>query len=360
MQTIQNKEQFRQDLLSWYEREHRDLPWRKTSNPYYIWVSEVMLQQTRVDTVIPYYERFIEAFPTLEALAFAEEQDVLKLWEGLGYYSRARNLQTGARQVVEQFNGIVPNDRARISTLRGVGPYTAGAVLSIAYGIPEHAVDGNVMRVFSRLQRIEADIARAKNKKIFEEAVMDVISHEDPSSFNQAIMELGAVVCTPKNPHCFLCPVQSHCAAYEAGVQEQLPVKVKKTKVKRVTVVPYVFIDEAGHVLVRQRPEKGLLSNLWEFPYEEATKDNLDMMDRLIFDRYGVEVEGEPIEYEPYEHVFSHLRWFIYPKVVRVKGKLTRPEGYRVVDYATLQQLPKPVPVLRLIEQLETNELFST
>ena len=229
MQIIEKKDGFRDSLLSWYRREKRDLPWRKTSNPYYIWVSEVMLQQTRVDTVIPYYERFITKYPTMDDLANAEENELLKMWEGLGYYSRARNLQSGVREVVESYGGKIPNNRKEISKLKGVGPYTAGAVLSIAYGIPEHAVDGNVMRVISRLLLVEDDIALPKSKKIFENIIMDLIDPNDPSSFNQGLMELGATICTPR-PKCLLCPVRDYCSAFHEGRQEELPLNQEKIR----------------------------------------------------------------------------------------------------------------------------------
>ncbi len=238
MQLFERKleSEFRKALITWYLEEKRDLPWRRTSNPYHIWVSEVMLQQTRVDTVIPYYERFIEKFPTLADLAYAKEEDVLKLWEGLGYYSRARNLQTGVKEVVEGYGSKIPDNRKEISKLKGVGPYTAGAVLSIAFGVPEHAVDGNVMRVLSRLLLIEEDIAIPRTKKIFEDVVMMLIDKEDPSSFNQGLMELGATICTPR-PRCLLCPVREFCTAFHEGKQEDLPVKSKQVKMKTVPVI---------------------------------------------------------------------------------------------------------------------------
>ena len=181
-----------------------------------------MLQQTKVDTVIPYYERFIAKYPSLESLANAPEEELLKEWEGLGYYSRARNLQAGVKEVVEEYQSIVPSTRNEISKLKGVGPYTAGAVLSIAYGVPEHAVDGNVMRVLSRLLLIKEDIAKPKTKKIFEEAVMELIDEDNPSAFNQGLMELGAVICTPTKPKCLLCPVREYCTAFFEGMQEEL------------------------------------------------------------------------------------------------------------------------------------------
>ena len=221
---------FREDLINWFSEEKRDLPWRKSRDPYKIWVSEVMLQQTRVDTVIPYFNRFMEQFPSIEALSNAEEEKILKAWEGLGYYSRARNLHSAVKEVHEKYGGKVPDDPKEISSLKGVGPYTAGAILSIAYGKPEPAVDGNVMRVLSRVLSIWDDIAKSSTRKIFEEAVRALISHDNPSYFNQALMELGALVCTPTSPSCLLCPVREHCYAFHDGEQEELPVKTKGKK----------------------------------------------------------------------------------------------------------------------------------
>ncbi len=206
------------------------MPWRENRDPYRVWVSEVMLQQTRVDTVIPYFINFMREFPDLESLADADEEKLLKAWEGLGYYSRVRNLQTAVREVVAEYGGKVPETRKEISSLKGVGSYTAGAVLSIAYGMPEPAVDGNVMRVLSRVLLIEEDIAKQKTKRLFEDILYDLISTADPSAFNQGLMELGALVCTPRSPGCLLCPVRLHCRAYEAGVQDALPLKSKKEK----------------------------------------------------------------------------------------------------------------------------------
>ena len=349
---MQNIERFQKDLLHWYHQAKRDLPWRKTTNPYYIWVSEIMLQQTRVETVIPYYECFIQTFPRVEDLANSDEQEVLKLWEGLGYYSRARNLRLGAQQVVEKFDGIVPDTRKEILTIRGIGPYTAGAILSIAYGKPEHAVDGNVMRVMSRLFYLTDDISKAKSKKVFEEAVMKTIDEKDPSSFNQALMELGATTCTPKNPMCLLCPVNAHCAAFKEGVQEELPVKTKKTKVKEKIILPFVLTNEKNEVLVRQRPKEGLLANLWEFPFIEVSKNETI---RQAVDKMSEQLEVPIAPYregEPYKHIFSHLIWYITPIFAEVKG-LEDVEGMRWVTWEELQRLPLSVPVLKTIEQTE-------
>ena len=289
MQIIEKKDEFRNALLSWYNDEKRDLPWRRTSNPYYIWVSEVMLQQTRVDTVIPYYERFIARFPTMEALAKAEENDLLKMWEGLGYYSRARNLQAGVREVVENYGGEVPSNRKEISTLKGVGPYTAGAVLSIAFGVPEHAVDGNVMRVISRLLLIEEDITIPRTKKIFEDVVMDLIDTEDPSSFNQGLMELGATICTPR-PKCLLCPVRDFCSAFHEGQTRRITRSNEKKKMKIIPVASFAIQNRKGEWLLRKRPGKDLLANLWEFPMVEC-KDDKTPLEIFTNEHFGIDLK---------------------------------------------------------------------
>lgn len=228
---------FSRDLLAWYDLQKRDLPWRINRDPYRVWISEIMLQQTRVDTVKPYYRNFMEKFPTIQALAEAPEEDVLKAWEGLGYYSRARNLQTAAREVKANYGGVVPDTPKEIAKLKGVGSYTAGAILSIAYEKPEPAVDGNVMRVFSRLLYMEDDIAKPATRVKFEHLVRQTIPHDRAGDFNQALMELGALICLPRTPHCLTCPVFDYCLARKEGVQKELPVKGKaKSQIGRAHV----------------------------------------------------------------------------------------------------------------------------
>lgn len=349
MKIIEKKDEFRKSLLSWYQDEKRDLPWRRTSNPYYIWVSEVMLQQTRVDTVIPYYERFIEKYPTMTTLAEAEENELLKMWEGLGYYSRVRNLQEGVREVVTSYGGKVPTNRKEISTLKGVGPYTAGAVLSIAFGVPEHAVDGNVMRVMSRLLLIEEDIAIPKTKRIFENVVMDLIDQDDPSSFNQGVMELGATICTPR-PKCLLCPVREYCAAFEEGRQEELPVKTKKKKGKVVPIASFAIQNEAGKWLLRRRPEKGLLANLWEFPMVELTTDKT--AEEVFAEQYGTKLKATS-EIISFKHIFTHLTWEMKSFQAKFKEKDANLDGYAYFTDEEVEALPKPVPVVKIWETIK-------
>lgn len=353
MQLFERKleSEFRKALISWYLEEKRDLPWRRTSNPYYIWVSEVMLQQTRVETVIPYYERFIGKFPTLAELAEAKEEDVLKMWEGLGYYSRARNLQAGVKEVVAEYGSRIPENRKDISKLKGVGPYTAGAVLSIAFGVPEHAVDGNVMRVLSRILLIEEDIAIPKNRKLFEEVVMALIDKEDPSSFNQGLMELGATICTPR-PRCLLCPVRDFCTAFHEGRQEELPVKSKKVKMKKVPLLSFAIRNAEGKWLLKQRPPKGLLANMWEFPMVENSDRPLE---EIVKNEFGMK-SGSFTPLIEFNHIFSHLTW-------EMKSYLTvtddaAPEGYRFFSTEEVESLPKAVPVIRIWEEAKNRLTF--
>ncbi|WLR42675.1 A/G-specific adenine glycosylase [Bacillus carboniphilus] len=307
-------EGFQKQLINWYRDEKRELPWRESLDPYHIWVSEIMLQQTRVDTVIPYFENFITKFPTIQALAEAEEQEVLKAWEGLGYYSRARNLHSAVQEVQEHYGGVVPNNVKELERLKGVGPYTKGAILSIAYNIPEPAVDGNVMRVLSRIFSIWDDIAKVKTRKQFEELVSVIISKEYPSEFNQALMELGAMVCTPTSPACLLCPVREQCHAFYENVQHELPVKTKKKATKQVQMAAALLYDRQGYYYIHQRPSKGLLANLWEFPNvqlkEEPSFTYKKQLENFICDEYSVEITLTPL-LGTIQHVFSHLTWNI-------------------------------------------------
>lgn len=318
-----NTKKFQQDLVNWYNTEKRDLPWRHERDPYKIWVSEIMLQQTRVDTVIPYFNRFMDQFPTIESLANADEEAILKAWEGLGYYSRVRNLQSAVKEVSEQYGGVVPADRTKFLSLKGVGPYTGGAVLSIAYGLPEPAVDGNVMRVLSRILTIWDDIAKPSTRKVFEEAVRHLMYEEDPSSFNQALMELGAMICTPTSPACLLCPVQNHCQAFEEGVQRELPVKTRKKSTKKIHMGALVLRAADGTVLIEKRPESGLLAKLWQFPNMElpAGTNPRGALTSFIEAEYGITVQIAPEKVMEITHIFSHLTWEIdvYTGVVEEK-----------------------------------------
>jgi A/G-specific adenine glycosylase len=336
---------FQEELISWFTLEMRDLPWRKDRDPYKVWVSEIMLQQTRVDTVIPYFNRFVDQFPTLTDLAVADEEKVLKAWEGLGYYSRVRNLQSAVQEVKEKYQGEVPNTPEGIASLKGVGPYTAGAILSIAYGIPEPAVDGNVMRVLSRILSIWEDIAKPATRKIHEAAVRRLISHINPSYFNQALMELGALICTPTSPSCLLCPVRDYCNAFAEGVQTELPIKSKKTKQRDVQLVAAIVTDEEGKFLIHKRSSDGLLANMWEFPNLEINLPFQTDKEQLVefFDQtFDVKIKsGEMIG--QIEHVFTHLKWNIRVYRGTILSEVCEDKNLKLVTLEEMEQYPFPV-----------------
>lgn len=328
MMTQDAKTYFSEELLAWYRRGNRDLPWRKNRDPYRIWVSEIMLQQTRVDTVIPYFERFMANFPTVRALAEAPEEEVLKCWEGLGYYSRARNLQSGAKMVMELYNGIIPDDKEAVAGLKGVGPYTAGAIMSIAFNRPEPAVDGNVMRVLSRYFCLEDDIAKPKTRVGIEKLAGSLIPADAAGDFNQALMELGALVCTPKSPSCLPCPVMEHCEARLAGKEAELPVKTKAKPPRpeyRLAAIVEGSGEHAGKVLVRRRPDTGLLAQMWELPHmlledvkngwaqEGAVKESgehAEAVGRMLEGETGLLVRPTGW-FADADHVFSHIHWYM-------------------------------------------------
>ncbi|NBJ70112.1 MULTISPECIES: A/G-specific adenine glycosylase [Clostridia] len=346
---------FRRDLVEWYKNNKRDLPWRQDQDPYKVWVSEVMLQQTKVDTVIPYFNRFINKFPTIEALAEADEQDVLKEWEGLGYYSRARNLQHAVREVVTTYKGQVPHDPDDLGALKGVGPYTKGAILSIAYNQPEPAVDGNVMRVLSRVLKIEDDIAQQRTKKQFEAYARKLIDPQDPSSFNQAVMELGALICTPKSPACLLCPVQAHCQAFAVGVEAELPIKKKAKKQKKIAYVVLLVADEQGNYIIEKRKDSGLLANLWQFPMVPIEEIGWDHLENWVYGEFGFRVSLGKKQGE-LRHVFSHLIWQLEIYEARLIGEIVGEQRLQLVNKEELATYPFPVPHQKIMKTLFANE----
>lgn len=342
---------FQDNLLEWYEENKRDLPWRRTDDPYKIWVSEIMLQQTQVDTVIPYFYRFIEQFPTVYDLASAKEEEVLKAWEGLGYYSRARNLQHAVREVVSEYDGQVPDNPAELGKLKGVGPYTRGAILSIAFHQAEPAVDGNVMRVFSRVFNIKDDISLGRTRKKFETLTKDLIPEHDPSSFNQAVMELGALVCTPRTPMCMLCPVNEYCEAFNEGVQEQLPVKAKKAKQKKEFYLAVLIKDQRGHIIVEQRPGTGLLANLWQFPMIPEKFKEPEQAEQWLYKEYGLEVTLKK-KRGKLKHVFTHIIWELEIHDAVLLNTEVNDERLRLIDVDDVTQYPFPVSHQKMMTYL--------
>lgn len=265
------EQRFAADLLNWFAQAAREMPWRESKDPYRIWISEIMLQQTQVKTVIPYFERFIQAFPDIKALAEAPLDQVLKLWEGLGYYSRARNLHKGAAYILQHHQGIMPNTLVDLLKVPGIGPYSAGAILSIAHDIREPAVDGNVIRVFSRLDAILTAFDTQAARRALEQRVKTLIP-EQAGDFNQALMELGALICSPQKPQCTVCPVQNHCQAYTEGNPEIYPVKVKKTTVKNVKLAIAMICNAKGEYLIQKQDESGLFKGMWCFPWFELAE----------------------------------------------------------------------------------------
>ncbi|MFV0344143.1 MAG: A/G-specific adenine glycosylase [Anaerocolumna sp.] len=319
-------------LLDWFDNNARILPWRSDPKPYYVWISEIMLQQTRVEAVKTYFDRFIIALPTLKDLAEVEEEKLLKLWEGLGYYNRVRNLQKAAKIVMNEHGGILPADYHALLKLPGIGSYTAGAVSSIAYGIMEPAVDGNVLRVMKRIAGSYDDITNAKVKKELEEDLRSIIPKERPGDFNQSIMELGALICIPNGkPLCDKCPVMHLCKAFQSGTEMEIPVKPAK-KPRKIQQLTVFVIENRGRYLIRKRSEKGLLSGLWEFPNVEGHIPREEIVPFLIEDGLnGVKVHsshGVEVSYlGAGKHIFTHIEWHMVGYKVKLDGDMVIEEN---------------------------------
>lgn len=303
-------------LMAWYMENKRPLPWREKKDPYEIWVSEIMCQQTRVEAVRPYFERFLSALPTVAELAACPQEKLMKLWEGLGYYNRARNMQKAAQQVVGRYQGKLPADYDALKGLQGIGNYTAGAIASIAYGIPAPAVDGNVLRVVSRVQERTGDIAKQSVRRQVEQEILDIMPREHPGEYNQALMELGALVCVPNGAaKCGQCPLLGLCQAQLNGTVGQFPVK-SRPRARKIEERTVLAIQDGGRVAIRQRGSKGLLAGLYELP---NTKRHLDMQEALLL----VKSMGlQPLRIRPLgeaKHVFSHVEWRMLGYWVRVQ-----------------------------------------
>ena len=343
-------------LIEWYLQNKRDLPWRNTTNPYPIWLSEIILQQTRVAQGMPYFYAFLESFPTVKELAIADEQQVLKLWQGLGYYSRARNLHQTAQYIANELDGVFPNSYAGLIQLKGIGEYTAAAIASFAYNEPVPVVDGNVFRVVSRYFGIESDISAGKTKKEFTALAAKLLSKEQPALFNQAIMEFGAMHCTPKNPDCENCIFNSSCVALQKGLVGQLPFKSKKIKIRKRYFNYIVLQDKKGNTKIQQRTDKGIWHNLYEFPLFETTqeegfetiapliKNDTDFGDSVVSIQ-----EANPISLI---HKLSHQHLYIKFWKVTVNNTLT--DG---VNPEQLRTFPFPIVIHNFIEEDATKKL---
>lgn len=293
---------FSKIILKWYEKNKRDLPWRRTNDPYKIWLSEIILQQTRVSQGLPYYNEFVKKFPSVHHLAKAKEDEILKTWQGLGYYSRARNLHATAKIISEKFNGKFPREFEEIKNLKGVGNYTASAIASFAFNKPNAVVDGNVFRVLSRFFGIKTPIDSTEGKKHFSEKANALLDKKNPGIFNQAIMEFGALQCVPQNPDCKICPLKNNCVALKKNITDILPIKSKKIKIKK-RFFNYFIIKQKGKILIRKRTENDIWKNLYDFPMVETTKD-ISQKELLKL------VSGKNISFSTmpasYKHILSH------------------------------------------------------
>lgn len=307
---------FTTTLLQWYEKNKRDLPWRENKDPYRIWISEIMLQQTRVGTVIPYFERFMKAFPSIPDLAAAPDELLMKCWQGLGYYSRAANLKKTAKIITEQYGGKFPRRPYEIKALPGIGPYTAGAVASIAFDEKEPAVDGNVLRIFSRIFLNFGDIGSGPIKKEITQQVIQSLPQRRSGDFNQALMDLGATICLPSRPLCGQCPVHDFCRAGKEGRPHELPIKKpkKKREIKEYTVL---LIESGDRIAIEKRPDQGILKNLWQFPLIEGTVESPYYVEDLMED---MGVFPRAVEEGPKaKHIFSHQEWLMSSYIITLE-----------------------------------------
>jgi A/G-specific adenine glycosylase len=345
------------DLIAWFEAHKADLPWRRTSDPYAIWLSEIMLQQTQVNTVIPYYERFLTRFPTVHDLAAAPLDDVLKLWEGLGYYSRARNLHRAAQMVAEEFGGEFPASMDDLQSLPGIGRYTAGAIGSLAFGLDVPVLDGNVIRILTRLFNIAEDVGQSATQKTLWRLAETIVPAGRAGPWNEGLMELGRRICTPKLPDCGACPVADHCAARGLGIQHERPVKSRKAKTPHFDVTAAVTRRADGYILIAQRPTDGMLGGLWEFPggKREPGESLPDCLRREIREELGIEI-AVGAQIGTVRHAYSHFRITLYAFACEyVSGE---PQTIGCADWAwvTVEELDQyafPVTDQKIIAMLK-------
>lgn len=336
-------QQIVEPLLRWYDGSHRILPWRESPTPYHVWISEIMLQQTRVEAVKPYYDRFLRALPDIASLAAVDDEELLKLWEGLGYYNRARNLKKAAIRIQTEYGGQMPGEYEELMKLSGIGSYTAGAISSIAFDRPAPAVDGNVLRVIARVSADDGDIMNQKVRRFVEERLLSIMPKDRPGDFNQALMELGAVVCIPNGaPHCEVCPWQSFCQAKISGRISEYPRKSGK-KPRVIEDKTVLLIRDENRTAIRKRPEKGLLAGMYEFPMLEGHKEEKEVLEYVKGLGYGViYIKG----LEPSKHIFTHREWHMTGYLIRV-DELERPElsGQEGMIFAERDQAQERYPM---------------
>lgn len=344
-QALEHLKQVAGGLLRWYDNNARVLPWRENKDPYRIWISEIMLQQTRVEAVKPYYERFLAQFPDVSMLASAPLEKVLKAWEGLGYYSRARNLHKAANQIMSEFSGQFPRTAKELRTLVGIGEYTAGAIASIAFEERVPAVDGNVLRVISRLIESKADILKVRQKKALASLAQDMMPYERIGDYNQAMMEIGALICVPNGaPQCGICPLAGLCLAHKNGCEEDYPKKSPK-KERRKEDKTVLLLHGGDRVLLHRREDIGLLAGLWEFPMAEGKVPAQKVLSAL-----GVPGENvkKIVPTKDAKHIFSHVEWHMAGYLIELSGPFDAPWGY---SWANKQELLERYPVANAQKQ---------
>lgn len=334
---------FSQILLNWYEENARELPWRNHPDPYAVWVSEIMLQQTRVEAVIPYFQRWMQTYPDIHTLAKADQQDVLKLWEGLGYYQRARNLHKAAQIVLNDFKGVLPDDLKQLETLPGIGKYTAGAIASMAFGLDATALDGNIRRVLARVFNLEIPARSPAGEQELWRLAHEHLPPGRAGDFNQAMMDLGASICLPVNPKCKICPLEKHCQSYALDLQEQRPVLSQKKKIPHYMVTAAIILLD-NKVLIAQRPPSGLLAGMWEFPGGklEAGETLEQALKREIKEELDCTIEvGE--QNGIYQHAFTHFRITLHAFFCKIlEGEPTSIEASQIawVELTALKDFP--------------------
>lgn len=349
------KKLFANKLIAWYEQNKRDLPWRNTKDPYKIWLSEIILQQTRVVQGMPYYLKFVEQYPTVKDLAAAEEKEVLRLWQGLGYYSRARSLHTTARIIAEEYDGVFPDNYQDLLKLKGIGPYTAAAIASFAFGEKVAVVDGNVYRVLARVFGVETDIASHEAKKVFGELANELISAENPSTYNQAIMEFGATYCTPQSPECMFCIFHLDCEANATGRQSVLPIKSKKVKVRK-RYFDYFVIEKEGKVLMKQRGKNDIWAGLFDYyllENDEKLKD-LDEIKDVFIDSIKNNATIESVS-EVFTHILTHQRIEARFWKLSLKSEIEISDGYMFYEMNEIDDLPKPILIEKYFKKTLEN-----
>ncbi|MCO6499043.1 MAG: A/G-specific adenine glycosylase [Vicingus serpentipes] len=335
---------FSKELINWYSDNKRDLPWRNTKNPYYIWLSEIILQQTKVDQGLSYYNKFVSHYPNISDLANAKEDEVLKLWQGLGYYSRARNLHFTAKEITNKYNAVFPNTYENIIGLKGVGEYTASAIASFSYGLVYPVIDGNVYRVLSRLFGIETPIDTNKGKVIFKNLAQELINKKDPATYNQAIMEFGALQCKPKNPNCETCPFLLECAGFQNKNISNLPLKSKKTK-QRNRFFNYLVIEENNTILLNKRTKKDIWEGLFDFPLLE-TKKQVKELKHLPLSSLSKDISEKNITIKnissEYKHILSHQKIHAIFWHIKTNQHSLLKANYTVANIQNINKYPVP------------------